>query len=333
MHPASDLTYASFLVEGFARVLGVDAIRYSTKGFPPGYGGGRVLACYRSDAPDARAFMVFTDQTTVNSPGETWADVYAMVNVAPDATEAIMPLGPTFGIRLSSNALTRRHLAQTWRWAMSDGGGSPRMRARAAIAADRSRSLVKHQRRRASIDAYTPRPSEADYVFFTAWPWAKHGAVNPPRIRFIEACMRASGLTFEGGFAPRRRSDVTDVLPYTAASRYSLTDYLDNLGRSAVAFNNPAVHGCLGWKLGEFLAMGKAIISLPIERGLPAPLEHGLHLHVVDGSPESLDDAIGRLRVDDAYRHSLEVNARRWYDEQLAPQQVASRILAQLERV
>jgi glycosyltransferase involved in cell wall biosynthesis len=102
------------------------------------------------------------------------------------------------------------------------------------------------------------------------------------------------------------------------------------MGRSVAAFNNPAVHGCLGWKLGEFLALGKAIVSLPIDRLLPSPLEHGVHLHIVDGSPESLDDAIARLRADDAYRRTLETNARRWYDEHLAPQCVAARILTRL---
>jgi glycosyltransferase involved in cell wall biosynthesis len=98
-----------------------------------------------------------------------------------------------------------------------------------------------------------------------------------------------------------------------------------------VAFNNPAVHGCLGWKLGEFLAMGKAIVSLPIERVLPAPLEHGVHLHVVDGTPESLDDAIARLRSDDPYRRTLEVNARRWYEQHLAPERLATRLVGLLE--
>ena len=62
-----------------------------------------------------------------------------------------------------------------------------------------------------------------------------------------------------------------------------------------MAFNNPAVHGCLGWKLGELLAMGKAIVSLPIERTLPSPLERGVHMHVVNGSAGALDDAIARM--------------------------------------
>ena len=38
-------------------------------------------------------------------------------------------------------------------------------------------------------------------------------------------------------------------------TRISLPDYLEETGRSTVAFNSPAVHGCLGWKLGEYLAL------------------------------------------------------------------------------
>ena len=280
--------------------------------------------------PRRAAFFVFTDQTTVNEAGRKWAREYAMVNIAPDTAVATVPLGPTFGIRLGSNTLTRRHLAHSWRWALEGRSPKPGRRARLQITRSRSRALFRHQRRRAPIEAYAPRPSDADYVFFTAWPWAKHGDVNPPRIRFIEACRRAPGLTFEGGFVPRRRNDVPEVLPYTATARTSLPEYLAKVGRSAVAFNNPAVHGCLGWKLGEYLAMGKAIVSLPLDRVLPAPLEHGVHLHVVDGSPEALDEAISRLRTDHTYRMTLERNARQWYDEHLAPHRLAARALTHL---
>ena len=332
VHPASNLAYASLVLEGFARCLGPDAIRYSTEGFPPSYGHGRLLAFRLAGDPAAHAFCVFADQTTVNGRGQAWASVYGMVNVAPDAAEHVVALGPTFGVRLSSNALTRRHLAHTWRWAVEGRTKKPRVRIRMRIAADRTRALYAHQRKRGSIDDYRPHASDPDYVFFTAWPWAKHDDVNPPRIRFIEACRRAPGLDFEGGFAPRRRSDVPEVLPYTAPARYPLSEYLEKVGRSAVAFNNPAVHGCLGWKLGEFLAMGKAIITLPIDRVLPAPLVHGVHVHVVDGSPASLDDAIEQLRSDREYRHTLEANARRWYEEHLAPERLASRLLGLLQR-
>lgn len=329
VHPGCDLPYASFVLQGFADVLGPSRIRYSTEGFPARFNGGRVLAFYRGEEPEAKGFVSFTDQTAVHRGARAWARVYGAVNVEPEheagacpVEEGIVPLGPTFGVRLRSAALTRRHVAGTWRWAR---------RNRVRLAVRQTRAVLRHQRRRTYADAYVPRPADPDYVFFAAWPWAKHTEVNPPRARFIEACRRAPGLTFEGGFAPRRRRDVADVVHLSAAGRYSIQEYIAKLQRSAVAFNNPAVHGCLGWKLGEFLALGKAVITLPLGRALPAPLEHGVHLHVIDGSPASIDDALGRLRRDHAYRQALETNARLWYDEHLAPAQVARRLLTLLE--
>jgi hypothetical protein len=334
VHPATDLTYASFAIEGFAQHFGASAIHYSTEGFPTGFAGGRTLACYLADDPTARTFLVFTDQTTIHQAGHAWARVYGMVNLAPDAAAlGVLPLGPTFGIKLTSSALTRRHFVHMWEWAVRRTA-SPALKRRIELASERTRSLSGHQRKRAPISAYAPHVSDPNYIFFTAWPWSKHSDVNPPRIRFIEACRRAPGLDFEGGFAPRRRDDVPEVRGYTAPGRYALADYLEKIGRSAAVFNNPAVHGCLGWKLGEFLALGKAVISLPIDRDrvLPEPLEHGVHVHYVDASSASLDDALARIRTDDDYRRTLETNARSWYERNLAPARLATRVLDALAR-
>lgn len=319
VHPAAELSYASFVLEGLAALLGPASIQYSTEGFPNRFGGGRVLAFYRSDDPTARCFLTFHDHPRVNQMGVQWARVYGMVNVREeDVADEVVPLGPTFGVRLTSSLLTARHIVHAWSWA---GVRPPR------DAAERARAVYQHQRRRTTIARYHAGRSDPDYIFFTAWPWAKHTNVNPPRARFIEASRRSPGLTFEGGFAPRRRRDLPEVIELSAPRRYSIIEYLTKMGRSAIAFNNPAVHGCHGWKLGEFLALGKAIVTLPLSRALPAPLEHGRHIHVVDGSPESLDDAIARLRRDHEYRRMLESNAREWYERHLAPVVLARRLL------
>jgi hypothetical protein len=321
VHPAADLAYASFVLEGLSRVVGPSSITYSTEGFDPNVVHGRVLAFYLADDPDTRCLLSFADSAAVRPIGLEWAGVYGMVNVRDEDVEHhanLRAIGPTFGIRLQSGSLTARHMVSAWR----ANGWRERPRATARVG-----TVLKNRHRRTTIDRYVPGTGEANYVFYCAWPWVKHPEVNPPRARFIEACRRAPGLTFEGGFAPRRRNDVPLAIPLSAPRRYRITEYLDKVRRSAVAFNNPAVHDCHGWKLGEFLALGKAIITLPISRALPAPLEHGEHVHVVEDSPESLDDALDRLRRDHVYRHTLELNARRWYEEHLAPQRIASQIL------
>jgi glycosyltransferase involved in cell wall biosynthesis len=97
---------------------------------------------------------------------------------------------------------------------------------------------------------------------------------------------------------------------------------------SAVVFNTPGVYGCLGWKLGEYLALGKAIISTPIRLQLPAHLQHGTHVHVVDGSEESMRDAIQRITSDDAYRLRLEFNSRAYFDRYLNPPAAIQRFVS-----
>src|SRR5262245_26987322 len=254
VHPAAGLAYASYVVEGLATRLGASEVTYSTGGFDRRFAGagGRLLAFYRAEDPDARWFVSLHDHPRVNELGLSWARVCGMVNVHEDDVGRdgkVVAIGPTFGIRLGSGRLAARHLRNELRF---------RLRRTPRDAPTLLRDAFQHHRRRVGIDAYVTRESDPDYVFFAAWPWAKHPEVNPPRARFIEACRRAPGLSFEGGFAPRRRRDVDDVAELTAPRRYPMHEYIEKVGRSAVAFNNPAVHGCLGWKLGEYLALGKA---------------------------------------------------------------------------
>ena len=322
VHPAADLGYASFVLDGLARVLGPDAIAYSTDGFPKPLSPGRFIAFYRADRPGARAFIALHDHADLNEMALTWARVVGMVNVATaDAKEhsKILPIGPAFGVRLRSRRATARHVVAAARFAGGRDAGAV------------VRGAWVHQRRRVQSDVYRPTVSDPDYVFFTAWPWVKHPDVNPPRIEFIDAVRRSRDLHFEGGFAPRRRGMPNYFAGYTAPKRYPMREYLEKISRSALVFNNPAVHGCLGWKLGEFLALGKAIVSTPLgDRALPEPLVHGEHLHIVDATSSAYDEAIDCIRHDLEYRLHLEANARRWYERNLAPESVATRLLERL---
>lgn len=111
------------------------------------------------------------------------------------------------------------------------------------------------------------------------------------------------------------------------SQRVPFTEYIQKTKKSAVAFNTPAVHGCLGWKLAEFLALGKAIISTDVGRVLPVPLVHSEHVHFVDGSESSIREAVKRITSDEAYRAKLEAGAREYYDVYLAPRKVIERVM------
>jgi glycosyltransferase involved in cell wall biosynthesis len=81
------------------------------------------------------------------------------------------------------------------------------------------------------------------------------------------------------------------------------------------------------FKLAEFLALGKAIISTPISRELPEPLCHGEHVHYVDGSVDALREAITKIAGDREYRTHLEQNAHDYYIRHLRPKIVVERLL------
>jgi glycosyltransferase involved in cell wall biosynthesis len=191
------------------------------------------------------------------------------------------------------------------------------------------RSFWLQARHREPLASYAPRESDVDYVFFTSWLWAKHDddPVNRARRQFIEVCRVRADLHFVGGFAPRRRGTPAGYAGLTAARRYPLAEYLAKTSRSALVFNTPAVHSCHGWKLGEYLALGKAIITTPLSRELPAPLVHGTHVHVVDGSRDELNAAITKLLEDLSYRRKLESAARAYWDEYLAPERSVARLI------
>lgn len=231
-----------------------------------------------------------------------WCDKYFAVNLTHDdlyTSNKITPLGPLFGIKswgMMSSLIRAVHATLAGlHW-------------RSALAQSRFQRLA-----RLPLDAYTPAgPSAGDYVFSAARRWApRHPKADVPREKFFRALGR-SNVEFEGGFLH---------------DRLSLTEYICRIRRSSLTFNCPAVHGCLGWKLGEFLALGKAIISTPISRVLPARLVHGRHVHFVPDDENAMFEAIEQILEDHRYRRRLEQGAREWYLEHISPPALTRRLV------
>ncbi len=130
-----------------------------------------------------------------------------------------------------------------------------------------------------SISRCRWRPSKRS---FCGWK-ACSRSIRPP---LLLDGFRASGLfmSLHLCYDLRAISAYNFFVDFTMASRIPFTEYMTKLKSSLVIFNTPAVFGCHGWKLAEFRALGKAIISTPLTRELPSPLEHGTHVHFVDGS-------------------------------------------------
>ena len=324
IYPAFNPRYYSPYIEGLRLLLGRSNLRYTKDGFPS-FGSG-CLALRIVNSNETRVYLHSDDMPELDADGLRWSHVFGKVNLDPDLVPGeyrskVFPLGPMFPVRVWDRlAAERRGLVN---YILSRGRSDP---IRKHIANYRGQYLSRFP----EVD-YHPSDSDPDYLFFNAAVWERESVANDVRARLVEAALRIDDLRFEGGLTPRetfksdRRYDGSEYAPYLS-KRYSPRENLEKTKASVVAFNNPAYRDCHSWRLAESMALGKAIITTPIVRALPSPLDHGTHVHYVDGSVESIEAAIRRIRSDNAYRAKLESNARTYYETYLSPESVMRRV-------
>ena len=271
---------------------------------------------------DGRSIKIIIDSADTSeyySDELAWCDIYGKINVnnkniPRQFQHKIFPIGPSFGIKIWNIGEMFYHLTRNY------------IICRRVIS--NKREFIANywrQYNRKPIKSYTPQTSKERYVFFTGAIWKREETTNEARAAFIEACRANPDITFEGGFAPRRDNNNLHYNHLLADSRYKFSEYLTKLRESAIAFNTPAVLSCHGWKLGEFLALGKAMITTPHLNELPSPLQEQVHV-VYAKNLSAIAEKIDLLIKDHSLRLELEKNARAYFDNFLAPAKVIERL-------
>ena len=200
------------------------------------------------------------DKPIVNEWWWKWSDVYGKVNLSLDTTISnVVPMGPgfatkTWGVVSMASALLR-----------SAGWGKEMSRL------DYAGGFLRQWYKRLPLTARTPGPSDP---LLHLRP--------PPLLARRTRGQRAESPLHEGDegvgrIALRRR--VRLLRPRSNAGLQRLGPP-SPLVPSMVAADpelgartqTPGVCGCLGWKLGEYLALGKAIISTPTSSGSSPPI-------------------------------------------------------------
>lgn len=326
IYPAFEARYYSLYIQGLISHLGSSRLTYTTRGFPR-FGSDCLAVRLRNDEEERKIYIHSNDMPELNEEGLAWCDLFGKVNldrelVPGPAWEKVLGLGPTMGVRvwgpIRSHAMALMNL---WR-------------CRSVIGDHWREHIASYRGQYASRfpeEIYRPGTARPDYIFYNAALWEREPEANSTRARFVEACRSVDGAHFEGGLTPRqsargiRNYSAPEFAPFLGR-RYSPREYLERTRVSAVAMNNPAYRDCHSWRLAECLALGKAILSLPIVRALPAPLEHGVHIHYVEDSVASFRSGIERILGDENYRKKLETNARAYYETYLSPRSVMARI-------
>lgn len=308
---AGDILYKSFYLLGLTEIFGLGNIRFSAKpfkGIPYTLRNDKVMNfIVREGLSEKRFTIACNDQYTVVPELYDWCDLYGSVNANRALTEEqhrakLVALCPSFAVRYAPTTTLARHALRCLptnpaRW-KKHVGKYRRLLLRNAYSQYESASNVRD-----------------NYIFTcsTLWyndEWNRNDeTVNLDRATFIRTCRSIEGLTLEGGLVSQGAGRSSEELFCDCLCQpYSPSQWLDLTRQSVCVFNTPAFWQCHGWKLGEYMALGKAIVSTPLFNDLPEPLVNGTHYHLTDRSAEGIRDAVRHLLQHPDYRQHLEHN-------------------------
>jgi hypothetical protein len=322
--PACDIQHTGFFLLGFMGLSGRGSIVFSDRhGLGFSHNSDVLPLVVVSDGGrETRILLDYGDSPKYRDDLYEWADLYAKTNIREEDLPGY-PKSMVLGRNMPIKAFTSVRTMQL--------GVSNYFKARHRIKdARRFFSLYRLMAFRCipREEIETRLPSEDGYMHYVCTPWKNDTATNEVRANFMRAAKSIPGMDFEGGFTPRPDGYVPGYDDLKTNPFESYRVYMRKTQRSLAVFNNPSVKGCHSWKLAEYLCWGKAIVSTPLVRMLPAPLLDGIHVLYTDGTMEDMAGKLSLLRRDVKLRSTLERNARAYYDEHLAPDKMVAEVLS-----
>lgn len=152
-------------------------------------------------------------------------------------------------------------------------------------------------------------------------------AINETRAQLVRLLRENLGPDFVGGFEPDKYA--LGLYPDCAASAVTFKDkgkYLALLADSAIGIATEGLHGSLGWKMGEYVAASRAIVSEPIGAAVPGSFRETSN-YLEFSSPEGCLQGVLRLRADDEMRWRMMQANRSYWRMCLRPDVLVGRTL------
>ena len=329
--PRIRFNYATYYIKGIEEVTG-QQVQFALDPFLD-------ISCknlteYFSGVPivvdGKRIFIDYCDYDYILDDRYNWCDVYAKVNCTDQQLQErqkLMAIGPGFGIQLYSPIKTLWIGWKNYSYCKKHFGIPFRR-----YLGDYTYSFV----RRRKIEQYEKQDEKIDtnYVFHASILWNKRlqdRTTNAQRAAFLKVCKKA-GMQVDGGLVYLEDSggEMKNYAKYKSmyqgfliSKRVGPDDYIKKTKRSLCVFNAPSVGLCHGWKLAEYLCMGKAIISVPLTRALPAPLDCLLIVQ----NPQEIEHAVNEIHQTEGLRKEMEQSARHYYEKYLSPKAVIETVI------
>ena len=335
-----NMHYCGFYVYGLQQVFAKKNIEFSFKEFENIVHANQCLLLKISNNTKIYNVAIdFHDSTNIDENVLIWSEIYAKINLNQSLStqslgqlndfnfnqnwNKIISIPPSFGIRVFSLWQTIKHillLLINIKWNSVSVVKN--------VILDNIRMYVK----RLPISNYFHKNYTQNYVFMIASIWHKTTSyVNLSRANFIRACKQNNTINFNGGLVDIGYDcdyipDLNDLK--VGNTKISLSEYIIKTQQSNFVFNCPSVAYCHGWKLSEYLCLGKAIISTELSNDLPEPLIHGVNIHFVKDDLESIIEAVNYLLENPEYVKKLENGAQEYWKKYCTPTKIIESIVA-----
>lgn len=323
--PACNFLYSSFYIRGLYDCFGKRSVCFSNKPFV-GLKYDLHTHIFAFVCAGKKYAIDFADSNQIfYEDFLKWADVYAKVNYNSEYlpiawTHKIVRCGCNYGMAIYSSKWIAALVALR-NWLLCH------QRITFTYTQYLSRYLMSVKRQEISLSENTERNN---YIFFVSTLWKGQDKCNQARINFIRAChnVQAEGLiTFEGGLVPDVEQDTTGIEDVLLQTRIPYDEYAKKLSQSCCVFNTPAYFDCHGWKLAEYMAMGKIILSTPFVNELPKGMIDKKHILFCDDSVTSVQAAIRSLILDGSLREKIKQGISEYYMDYACPEEVIKQII------
>lgn len=141
--------------------------------------------------------------------------------------------------------------------------------------------------------------------------------VNGQRIELIRFLKSELGHLFRGGLLPTDlalRHHRNLVTKESCGRR----DYIELSKRALIGIYTRGIHHSLAFKLGEYLASAKCIVSEPLRNSLPVPLLSGRHFLSFETPQECVEHCV-RLLQDSVLASEMRWNNWHYYEQEVRP--------------
>lgn len=336
------------------RAAGEIELSFTREGFPRVMDRVAVVALRIEDPDTRRSINVAIDlidgEHTASPVHHEWADVYFKSSHRPGAEgfdpEKYLP----FGVRYACTS-TSETLGDRVRFAYGAGRDEQNrvidrktwMRRIVShpfyLIAGRHKATEIHSRIPPPVPffEYPPDASTQDVVYYRTRVYpiddntgsqnvAAFEKVNDMRARTIRALRDAFGPAFLGGLrrSPYAEAHYPDIVIEEDAD---WRQHLRTVRTSLICVTTAGLFDSMDWKVAEYLAASRCMVSEQFKMNIPVPLEHGVHL-MTFRTPDECVEHCASLLADRRRAQEMRQMGRNFYEEHVKPVSLMRNCLA-----